>query len=243
MKIAIIIPAYNEAGMIEKVIENVRDALPESTIIVVDDGSDDDTHQRAKEAGVVSIKLSVNLGIGGAVQTGYLYASRNDYDYAIQVDGDGQHDPHYLVELLKPLIAGEADMVIGSRYIDRIGFQSTVLRRMGSRYFNSLIRFITGQKITDPTSGFRACNRKIIREFGRLYPRDYPEPESIVYLKRKGYVIKEVPVKMRARPIGFSSIQHLHSLYYIIKVSVAIIIEAFRNTETMKGKVEWHDGA
>ena len=238
MKVAIIIPAYNEAGIIGEVIQSVQQALPESTIVVIDDGSTDNTYEKAKEIGVIAIKLVVNLGIGGAVQTGYLYAFQNDFDFAIQVDGDGQHDPQYLSKILEPLIAGKADLIIGSRYIDKIGFQSTVMRRVGSKYFNSLIRWITGQKITDPTSGFRACNKRVIKEFAVSYPKDYPEPESIVYIKRKGYMIHEIPVTMKERPTGSSSIYHYKSLYYMIKVSLAIMIEAFRKPEVMKGNDE-----
>lgn len=238
MKVLVIIPAYNEADTIGQVIQAVQQALPESVIIVIDDGSVDNTYQKAKGLGVIAIKLAVNLGIGGAVQTGYLYAFQNDFDFAIQVDGDGQHDPVYLSKILEPLIAGEADLVIGSRYIDKIGFQSTVMRRMGSRYFNSLIRWITGQKITDPTSGFRACNKRVIKEYAITYPKDYPEPESIVYIKRKGYTIHEIPVTMKERSAGFSSIYHYRSLYYMVKVSVAIMIESFRKPEVMKGNDE-----
>lgn len=234
MKVLVIIPAYNEADIIGQVIQTVQQALPEGTIVVIDDGSADNTYEKAKEIGVIAIKLVINLGIGGAVQTGYLYAFQNDFDFAIQVDGDGQHDPVYLSKILEPLIAGEADLVIGSRYIDKIGFQSTVMRRMGSRYFNSLIRWITGQKITDPTSGFRACNKRVIKEFAISYPKDYPEPESIVYIKRKGYMIYEIPVTMKERPAGLSSIYHYKSLYYMVKVSLAIMIEAFRKPEVIE---------
>lgn len=238
VKVVIIIPAYNETDSIGQVILSVQQALPESTVVVIDDGSDDDTYEKAKVTNIIAIKLAVNLGIGGAVQTGYLYAYQNDFDFAIQVDGDGQHDPQYLTKILDPLFAGKADMVIGSRYIDKTGFQSTVMRRMGSRYFNSLIHWITGQKITDPTSGFRACNRKVMEEFALLYPKDYPEPESIVYIKRKGYMIQEIPVTMKERVLGSSSIYHYRSIYYMIKVSIAIMIEAFRKPVTMKGKSE-----
>ncbi|KUO64409.1 MAG: glycosyl transferase family 2 [Gracilibacter sp. BRH_c7a] len=243
MKIAIIIPAYNEADTIGQVIQSVQQVLPESTVVVIDDGSADNTYEKAKEVGAIAIKLVVNLGIGGAVQTGYLYAFQNDFDYAIQVDGDGQHDPEYLTRILAPLIEGKADLVIGSRYINKIGFQSTVMRRIGSRYFNSLIHWITGQKITDPTSGFRACNKRIIKEFALSYPKDYPEPESIVYLKRKGYIIQEIPVTMKERLAGSSSIHHYRSIYYMVKVSTAIMIEAFRKSENRKGTMNYDDGA
>jgi len=242
MKTAIIIPAYNEEAIIGQVIESVRKEMDDATIIVVDDGSEDNTYGKAKNTGVVAIRLAVNLGIGGAVQTGYRYAFEHGFDYAVQVDGDGQHDSIYLRTLLQPLISEKADLVIGSRYIEKNGFQSTRMRRVGSRYFNTLIWIITGQRFTDPTSGFRACNKKVIAEFFRAYPKDYPEPESIVAIKRKGYVIEELPVKMKERPTGVSSIYHVRSIYYMIKVSVAIIIEAIRRPAVLKG-IKYNDGA
>ncbi|RNC62987.1 MAG: Polyprenol monophosphomannose synthase [Candidatus Dichloromethanomonas elyunquensis] len=235
LKIAIIIPAHNEEMIIQQVIESVQKAVSDSTIIVIDDGSMDNTYAKAKSTGAITIRLAVNLGIGGAVQTGLIYAAQHGFDYAVQVDGDGQHDPKEIIRLLRPLILNQADLVIGSRYIEKSGFQSTFLRRIGSRYLNDLIYLITGLKITDSTSGFRACNSKIIHEFAKKYPKDYPEPESIVFLKRKGYVIQELPVKMKERPNGSSSINPYKSIYYMIKVSAAIVIEAFRQTKYTKG--------
>ena len=174
------------------------------------------------------INLPVNLGIGGAVQTGYLYAKREGYDIAVQVDGDGQHDPEFLTEMSKYIEEGKADMVIGSRFIDKEGFQSSGARRVGIKYFTMLIKLLTGKKITDPTSGLRMVNREIIEFFAEEYPKDYPEPESVVAILRRKKRVLEIPVIMRERSGGVSSISMKKSVYYMIKVSLAILIERIR---------------
>ena len=172
--------------------------------------------------------LPVNLGIGGAVQTGYKYACNHGYDYAVQVDGDGQHDPRFLEQMLHVMQEKKLDMLIGSRFITKEGFQSSGLRRTGIKYFTWLIRLLTGKTITDPTSGLRMINKDIIQYFAKEYPRDYPEPESIVAVLKRKKKVQEIPVIMRARAGGVSSISPLNSIYYMVKVTIAILIERIR---------------
>ncbi|WP_018758691.1 glycosyltransferase family 2 protein [Paenibacillus terrigena] len=230
-KILLIIPAYNEAKNITSLIKSINKVSIESCcldIVVINDCSLDNTGEVCSELNVSTINLPCNLGIGGAVQTGYKYAKEYGYDIAIQVDGDGQHDPTYLEVLIKPILNNEADLVIGSRYIEKLGFQSSRIRRVGINYFSKLLKVLTKQMITDPTSGFRACNKQIIELFTKRYPVDYPEPESIMYLKRNEYRIKEVPVHMKERKDGKSSITMLKSVYYMFKVSLAIVLDKMR---------------
>ncbi len=177
------------------------------------------------EHNIKVVSLPVNLGIGGAVQTGYLYALRHGYDIAIQVDGDGQHDPQFIKYLIQRLNEGY-DLCIGSRFIENEGFQSSKARRIGIRYFSWLIKLLTGKRITDPTSGFRACNRKVIELFANDYPIDYPEPETVVTVLRNRLKVCEMPVIMRPRAGGVSSISSTNAIYYMIKVTLAIIISA-----------------
>jgi glycosyltransferase involved in cell wall biosynthesis len=232
VKILIIIPAYNEEKNIKNLIVQLdqldKPGTSKFEVIVVNDKSTDNTLDVLKQLDIKFIDLPCNLGIGGAVQTGYKYAKLNNFDIAIQVDGDGQHDPVFIDKLIRPIVEGEADLVIGSRYLNKEGFQSTILRRIGIRYFSNVIKFFTGQLITDPTSGFRACNNKVIDEFVAYYPVDYPEPESIVSILRTGHVIQEIPVIMTERLNGKSSINSFKSIYYMIKVSIAIFIDALR---------------
>jgi len=228
MKILIIIPAYNEANNITELLKKFDKLNLSLDILVIDDASEDVTSLLAHNMGVEVIRLPFNLGIGGTVQTGYLYAYYNDYDVAIQVDGDGQHNPEYIDTLIKPLFNNEADMVIGSRFIEGKGFQSSFIRRIGIKYFENLIFFITGKRYTDPTSGFRACNRKVLTNFVKYYPSDYPEPESLVSTIRKKFRVVEVPVVMNERKQGKSSIRSLKIIYYMFKVTLAIIIDIFK---------------
>ncbi len=228
MKNLIIIPAFNEQDCIKDTVEMIRREAPEFDYIVINDHSTDGTLNVLVDNRMNYINLPANLGIGGAVQTGYLYAYENDYDTAVQVDADGQHDPKYLAMMLDAMKNENADMIIGSRFIENKGFQSTFARRIGITYFTKLIRMLTGATITDPTSGLRMGNRKVIELFAKDYPRDYPEPESIVALLKRGMKIKEVPVMMRERQGGVSSINLEKSVYYMIKVSMAILIENHR---------------
>ena len=224
MKKLIIIPAYNEAGNLPGLIEEIRATVPTYDYVIVNDGSSDNTASICRQLGLNVLDLPLNLGIGGAVQAGYRYAKYHNYDIAIQLDGDGQHDPSYLDKLIQPIIDNSSDFVIGSRYIDKRGFQSTRLRRFGISWLNSIIRLLTSEQITDCTSGFRAANSTVIDMFVAYYPFDYPEPETIVDVHRSGFRIQEVPVLMRDRIHGTSSIKMLKSVYYMVKVSIALIV-------------------
>ena len=223
-KVLIIIPAYNEAENLHQLIENIRQHCPQWDHLVVNDGSTDDTEELCSRHGICAVHLPINLGIGGAVQTGYRYACKNGYDIAVQIDGDGQHDVSYLDKILEPLLDQEADIAIGSRFISREGFQSSFLRRTGIWSLSFLIRLCTGVRVYDVTSGFRAVDRRFIRIYADQYPTDYPEPEAIISAVMHGGRIREVPVVMRERGSGSSSIHGLRSAYYMIKVSLSIII-------------------
>lgn len=227
MKILAIVPAFNEEQSIQHLVK-LFEKVDKVDVIIINDCSKDRTSKVCIELGLNVIDLPSNLGIGGAVQTGYKYAEKHGYDIAIQVDGDGQHNPAYIKELIKPIVDGKADLVIGSRYLNKEGFQSTFIRRVGIHYFSFLIKILNNKRITDPTSGFRACNRQVIELFSKRYPHDYPEPESIVYLLRNNYSVEEVPVVMLERTGGESSINAIKSVYYMIKVSLAILIDNLR---------------
>ena len=228
MRKLVIIPAYNEQGGIVKTVRDVEEHAPEFDYIIINDCSTDHTLEICREHGFPVVNLPVNLGIGGGVQTGYVYALRQGYDIAVQFDGDGQHNARYLNEMAEKLKDEHLDMVIGSRYIKKEGFQSSGLRRVGIRYFTWLIKLITGQKITDPTAGMRMANRDVIEIYAKNYPKDYPEPESVVTILKKGKKVEEVPVQMNAREEGVSSISPKKSVYYMIKVTLAILIAALR---------------
>ncbi|MDD2969146.1 MAG: glycosyltransferase family 2 protein [Lachnospiraceae bacterium] len=228
MKSIIIIPAYNEEKSILDTVEDIKKYAPEFDYIVVNDCSADQTLQVCRQNRIPCLDLPVNLGIGGAVQTGYHYAKENGYQIAVQFDGDGQHDAKYLDTMKRVLLEQNADMVIGSRFIEKEGFQSSGLRRMGIRYFTILIRILTGVRITDPTSGMRMAGSRAITIFAEHYPKDYPEPESVVAAIRQGLNVKEIPVVMRSRMEGVSSISAGRSIYYMIKVTLAIFLERLR---------------
>jgi hypothetical protein len=227
MKVLIIIPAYNEEENIKTVVDNLINKYNQYDYLVVNDCSTDSTSKILKENKYNHINLPVNLGIGGAVQAGYVYAKVHEYDIAIQMDGDGQHNPEYIETLIEPILEGTADSTIGSRFINKEGFQSSALRRLGITFLSKLIKLSCGITIYDVTSGFRAVNRKLIDIFSQDYAQDYPEPEAIVFSAIKGIKIKEVPVIMSERQGGTSSIGGFKSLYYMIKVSIAIIITRF----------------
>ena len=223
-KVLLIIPAYNEEESLRSLIEEIKAVCSEVDYLVVNDCSSDDTERLLDELGANYITLPCNMGIGGAVQSGYRYAAQNGYDIAIQIDGDGQHDVRFVKDMVKLIEDKQADVVIGSRFIDKEGFQSSQARRIGIRILSVLIRLMCGAKVKDVTSGFRAVNRRFIELFAENYPDDYPEPEVIVTAKLYGAVINEVPVVMRERTTGKSSINLKRSIYYMIKVSLAIII-------------------
>ncbi len=228
MKKLIIIPAYNESENIERTIRSIEKYASDFDYVIVNDCSTDNTRNICIRNQFNFVDLPINLGIGGAVQTGYRYAYEEGYDIAVQVDGDGQHDPKFLEEMSDYLEHNKSDMVIGSRFINQEGFQSSGTRRIGIKYFTILIRILTGNKITDPTSGLRMTNRDIIKIFAYDYPKDYPEPESVVAILRRKKKVREIPVVMKAREGGVSSISPRKSIYYMVKVTLAILIECIR---------------
>lgn len=228
MKKLVIIPAYNEAGNIEKTIRDIMEHAKEFDYVIINDCSTDNTLDICRQNEFHVVNLPVNLGIGGGVQTGYLYAFRNGYDIAVQIDGDGQHNASYLNEMAEKLEQENLDMLIGSRYITKEGFQSSGLRRVGICYFTSLIKLVTGKKITDPTSGMRMVNRRTLAMFAKEYPKDYPEPESVTTLLKRGMKVEEIPVIMNERGSGISSISMKKSVYYMVKVTLAVLIAAIR---------------
>ncbi|HUI44922.1 MAG TPA: glycosyltransferase family 2 protein [Nitrospirota bacterium] len=228
MKILVIIPAYNEEKSLPGVIHDLRESVPSVDILVVNDGSKDSTSHVARELGVSVLDLPFNLGIGGAVQSGYMYALRNNYDIAVQFDGDGQHVGKEIVKLLHPLEAGAADMVIGSRFLMPSNYKAPVFRSVGIWIFSFVLSRIMTTSITDSTSGFRAANQSVIEFFARNYPDDYPEVESLVLLHKVKKRIMEVPVTMRERTGGKSSITPLRSLYYMTKVLIAVFIDLMK---------------
>jgi glycosyltransferase involved in cell wall biosynthesis len=228
-KTLIIIPAYNEEKTLGKVIRGIKRGA-DAKILVVNDGSQDKTENVARKNRADVISLPFNLGIGGSVQTGLKYAFLNDFDATVQVDADGQHDPKYIPKLLKAL-GSKTDMVIGSRYKQKTNYPSSFLRKLGNQIFSYLIEVTCGQKIHDTTSGYRVYGKRAICLFAKTYPIDFPEPESIVKLLKKGYRIKEVPVEMKKRGGGTSSVTPTKAIYLIISISIAILVQAFKNVK------------
>ncbi|MEK0316108.1 glycosyltransferase family 2 protein [Cohnella sp. 56] len=223
-EVLIIMPAYNEAEGIRRVIAWIREQIPYADILVVNDGSADDTGRLAALEGAIVLNLSVNLGIGGAVQTGYRYAALNGYKYAAQMDGDGQHNPLDFARLLEAIKATNADMVVGSRFVEKQGFQSTLARRMGIVILAKLLTGLLRRPVTDPTSGYRLCGPRAIALFAKDYPTDYPEVEALVLLDNHRLQFREVPVVMNERLAGTSSISSFKSIYYMVKVILAVLI-------------------
>jgi glycosyltransferase involved in cell wall biosynthesis len=229
-----IVPAYNEEGMVGRVVRDIHRVEPQFDVLVVDDGSTDATAAEARAEGAAVISHPFNLGIGGAVQSGFKYALREGYDVAAQVDGDGQHKPSYLPELLAKLKTkgDQADMVCGSRFRGDPGYKVPIGRRIGNLIFSVVLTVICRRRITDPTSGFRITNRRGIELFARDYPHDYPEVEAILMLNAHRLRIHEVPVRMNARGYGRSSIDYPRSAYYMAKVLLAIFVGLFRRRPT-----------
>jgi glycosyltransferase involved in cell wall biosynthesis len=231
MKTLVIIPVFNEEETIRGVILGIRSFLSQADILVVNDGSTDSTGNIAREEGVLVLEHPYNMGIGATMQTGFLYALRSGYDIAIQVDGDGQHHPEFLPSLVRPILEGHCDLVIGSRYLSDGGFKSTLPRKLGIKFFSSLVWIFTGKRVTDPTSGFRAMDRKTLELFSEEYPTDYPEVEALISAYNKGLHFREIPVTMRNRQGGASSIGILSALYYMVKVTLSISIGSFRRVK------------
>ncbi len=229
-KTLIIVPAYNEAGNIERSVADIREHKKDCDILVINDCSTDNTSEVAGETkNCKVVDLPVNLGIGGAVQTGFKYASENGYEYCVQFDGDGQHNAAEIDKILDPVMKGEADVFIGSRFLKKEpNFRSTFARRKGIFIFKIVNLILTGQKITDNTSGFRAYNKRATEFLSHNYPEDFPEPESVVLLGRNGFRIKEVSVNMKERQNGSSSIYGLRIPYYMFKVLLSVIMTSLR---------------
>jgi len=237
-KALVIIPAFNEEGSVGKVVEEVHLHAPEMEVLVVNDGSTDLTSEIAKSKGAIVLDLPFNLGIGGAMQAGYKYASEKNYDIAIQVDGDGQHDPREIHKLLRVLEIERVDVAIGSRFIGGSEYEASTMRRLGILILSKVVSVIVGEKLTDPTSGFRAANRRAIQLFSINYPQDYPEPEAMVLLHQCRLKMKEVPVKINQRYSGESSITKLRSIYYMVKVLLAIFVDCFKREPALSNSVQ-----
>ncbi len=224
-----IVPAFREERAIGAVVAEIRATVPDLDVVVIDDGSNDGTAAVAHAAGAAVVRLPFNLGIGGAVQTGFKYALEHGYDHAVRLDGDGQHDPGELRKILAPMLAGEADIVVGSRFADGGDtYRPPLARRLGIGLFARIVSLLVRQRVTDTTSGFQALNRRGILLFAHDYPHDYPEVEATVMVIRHELRLLEVPVRMREREHGSSSITALRSAYYVVKVLLALFIGLFR---------------
>jgi glycosyltransferase involved in cell wall biosynthesis len=224
-RVIIIIPAMNEASSVGQVVRGALRVLPAAVALVVDDGSTDRTTAEGEAAGALVVRLPYNLGIGGAVQTGFRYALEKGFDVAVQVDGDGQHLPEEIPKLLRTMESENADLVVGSRFIEESGYRPSFARRIGIRLFAALLGCICGRRLTDTTSGFRAAGRLAIAHLSEMYACDYPEVESLVTLHRAGFKIVEVPVHMVARAEGSSSIGAIQGFYYMLKVVLAVLVD------------------
>ena len=229
MKTLILVPAYNEQDAILGVVDELRRFCPGTDFLVIDDCSNDDTPRLLRENHIPHLTLACNLGIGGCVQTGYQYAAEKGYELVVQFDGDGQYDARYLGALLRPVEEGAADVAVGSRFMEGRGFQSGPARRVGIAFLSRLLRLLCGVKVSDVTSGMRAVGPRLVAFYAETYAQDYPEPEALLAAAMKGARIAEVPVEMRERKGGASSISPLRSVYYIVKVTLALILERFSN--------------
>jgi len=232
----VIIPAYNEARSLPDVVREVKAAAPGFDLLVVNDGSTDETSEVARSEGCVILDLCFNLGIGGAVQAGFKYAVERGYDVAVQVDGDGQHPADQIEALSRPILEEGCDLAVGSRYLAPGRYEGGRLRRLGNAVLSRMCSLLSGQRVTDSTSGFRAYSARALAYLAHRYPADYPEPESIVLLARQGMRIREVPVRMRERRYGRSSITGVRPLYYMTKVGVALVLD------TVKEAPRGHEG-
>lgn len=223
-RILVIIPAYNEAAAIENTVRAVREKAPGCDLMVINDGSTDETLHILQRGEIEHLNLRCNLGIGGCVQSGFLYACENGYDYAVQIDGDGQHDPAYILQIIEQMERDGVDLGIGSRYVTKEGFQSSAARRAGITFLSKLIYLTCRARVKDVTSGYRVSSKKLIAYFANHYSDDYPEPDAIVMAVSNGFKVGEYPVIMHERTTGVSSIGAFKSIYYMIKVSLSIIM-------------------
>jgi glycosyltransferase involved in cell wall biosynthesis len=228
-RLVAVVPAWNESGAIGKVVGEIRAVHESVDVVVVDDASTDDTADVAEAHGAVVLRLPFNVGIGGAVQTGFRFALDEGYRFAVRLDGDGQHDASEIPKILAPVEAGQADLVIGSRFVDGSGsYRPPLTRRLGIRVFARLVSLLGGQRVTDTTSGFVALNRRGIELFAAEYPHDYPEVEATLVALKSGLKLAQVQVEMRERTTGSSSITFVRSLYYIVKVMLALLVASLR---------------
>lgn len=238
-KVLIIIPAYNEAEAISGVLTDLREKTPEYDVLVVNDGSTDNTAEVVKRhPGVNLVQLPFNMGIGNTVQTGYKFAVLNGYDIAVQCDADGQHPVHQLPKIIQAVLDGRGDMVIGSRYVAHTDYAPPLFRRIGKSLLSRIVDSVVGGGVTDTTSGFRAMNRDVFSVFANNYPDDYPEPEALVIMHKHGLKAVEIPVDMQPRQGGESSINATRAVYYIIKVSLAIFIGVVKKTPRSQSESE-----
>src|SRR3972149_5757247 len=227
-RLLILIPAFNEEASIANVITSVRKYAPAADIVVINDGSTDRTRAITQGLGVVVLNHVYNLGIGATMQTGYKYAVAGGYDIAVQLDGDGQHPAEQINDIIRPVLDGKADLVVGSRFLGEGNYRPSIARGAGMAFFSRLVSAILKERLTDTTSGFRAAGRECINYFSSRYPDDYPEVEALVLLHKKGFSIMEVPVTMTERAGGRSSITPLRSVYYMVKVLLAILVDLIK---------------
>jgi len=238
LRVLAIVPAHNEGETTAEVVADIHRLAPGVDVVVVDDCSSDRTADYARRAGAMVLPLPVNLGIGGAVQTGFKFAEAHGYDAVVQVDGDGQHDPAEIGLITGPLSRGEADVMIGSRFLTKTAYKAPFARRAGMILFASVARWAMRQKITDTTSGFRALNRDAYTFFARHYPTDFPDAESLVLLKRSGFRLREVSVNMRPRKRGTSSTTTLRSIYYPFKMVLSVFVVMIRTPPPRVSRLE-----
>ena len=232
----IIIPAYNEGSRVGALVERINGLGLGADVAVVDDGSKDNTAEAARAAGAKVLRLPVNLGYGGALQTGFRFALARGYKYAIQIDADGQHEPSYIPALLEPVRAGRADVALGSRFMGLGDYKATLARSMGMRLFGGIASALIGRKVTDPTTGFQALNRDVIRFYASdNYPVDFPDADVLIMLHRAGLKSVEVPVTMYARAEGKSMHSGLKPLYYVFKMFLSIFVTLLRKNTFKKG--------
>ncbi len=228
----VIIPAFNEAEGIAAVIDRVRLVVPDADILVVNDGSRDETARRAEQAGAVVLSHTFNMGYGVTIQTGYKYAYAHGYEYLVQIDGDGQHDPSFIPGLLAPVRSGDVDFAIGSRFLWHDSYRPSFTRRLGILFFRKLVTVIIGRSITDPTSGFQAFNRSVIKFFSTdVFPCDYPDADMLITLNLAGFRIRELPVRMFANPSGKTMHSGIKPLYYMFKMCLSIVVTLLRNRQ------------
>ncbi|MBP2673559.1 MAG: glycosyl transferase family 2 [Deltaproteobacteria bacterium] len=226
-RVLVAIPAYREERKIGSVVTSVRGLYPYD-ILVVNDGSPDSTSKAARDAGAIVLDLPCNLGIGGAMQTAFLYALGHGYDAVARLDGDGQHDPADIGRILEPILRGEADAAIGSRFLGEATYRISYPRIFGIRFFRILVNLFTGYRVTDPTSGFFAVNRRMMQLYSVYYPSDYPEVDSYILMHRANARAVEVPVRMYEREEGKSSITPFRAMYYMVKVTMSFLINCIR---------------